>query len=90
MYKIRVLQVGLGMQMEEVGGRWKNCPILLPQESIQDEMAALTSDHQQLCPQALPATTSPLTVPDIPRPSGQETQTKGLQGAELGKSHKIQ
>lgn len=87
MYKMRVLQVGLGMQMEEAGGGWKNCPILLPQESIQEEMAALTSDHQQLFPQALPATTSPLTVPDIPQPSGQETQTKGLQGAESWGNH---
>lgn len=87
MYKMKVLQVGLGIQMEETGGGWKNCPILLPQESIQEEMAALTSDHQQLFPQALPATTSPLTVPDIPQPSEQETQTKGLQGAESWRNH---
>lgn len=73
--------------MKEAEG---GCPILRSQGSIQKEVAVLTSDQRQLFPQSLPATASPLTVLDIPQPSEQGTQTRGLQAAELGKSHRIQ
>lgn len=82
MYKMRGLQAP-----KEVGGGWENCPILSSQGSNQKGGAGLTSGLWQLFPRALPATASPLTVQDIPQPSGQGTLTKGLQGAELGKSH---
>lgn len=55
--------------------------------SIQKAAATLTSDQWQLFPQALPATASPLTAPDIPQPSGQGTQTRGLQAAESLGNH---
>lgn len=77
------------MDGESEGG-WENYLVLLSQGSIQKEVARLTSDPWLLFPQALPATASPLTVPDIPQPSGQGTQTKDLQGAEVEKSHRAQ
>lgn len=70
--------------MKEVEG---GCPILRSQGSIQKRVAILTSDQRQLFPQSLPATASPLTVLDIPQPSGQGTQIRGLQAAESWGSH---
>lgn len=71
-------------------GGWENHLVFLSQGSIQKEVAGLTSDLWQLFPQALPATASPLTVPDTPQPSGQGKQTKDLQGTDMEKSHRAQ
>ena len=88
---LRVQNEGAASWFGDVdGGAWRRpgkLSNLLPQGSIQKEGPALTSDQRQLFPLALPATASPPTVPDIPQPSGQGTQTKGLQGAESWGNH---
>ena len=59
-------------------GRQSNIPFT----GIHPNTAGLTSGQRQLFPRRLPAIAFPLTAPDTPQPSGQGTQTRGLQGAE--------